>query len=133
MAEAVAVAGNVYVAVRLRPLNEVELFRSRDVSVWRVSEDGNTLRFEDSSAAPRAPPSSPAPPAVFVFDRVFAPDAPNEAVYAETCAPLVRSALAGISGTIFAYGATARRSSRISLHASLSSALHCRAAARRTR
>ena len=96
---------SMFVAVRLRPLNEVEQFRNRDACVWRADQDGQTLRYG-------APPGRTAPPVpvgastTFTFDRVFGQDASSAAVYDAVAAPLVRAAVGGINGTLFAYGQT---------------------------
>ena len=42
---------------------------------------------------------------VFGFDTVFAPDAPQTAVF-EACAPLIDRALDGYNATVLAYGQT---------------------------
>ena len=97
---------SIWVAVRLRPLNELELYRARDVAVWVAAPDGRTLRFDAASAGlpPGARPA--AGPATYTFDRVFAPNVSNDEVYKEAASPLVRSAMAGVNGTLFAYGQT---------------------------
>jgi centromeric protein E len=100
---------NIWVGVRLRPLNELELYRARDVAVWAAGADGRTLRFDAAAAAPALATVSgrPATPAAaYAFDRVFAPAAGNDTVYKEAASPLVRSAMAGVNGTLFAYGQT---------------------------
>ncbi len=103
-AAAVPAGENIFVAVRLRPLNELELYRARDVSVWTAGADGRTLRFEPPAGARLA--TLAGSHTSYAFDRVFAPDARNEDVYRDAAAPLVRSAMAGVNATLFAYGQT---------------------------
>ena len=95
----------IYVAVRLRPLNEVELYRNRDAAVWTVAPNGQSVKY--GAAVGRAAPPVPAGAHTsYTFDRVFGQDARNEEVYEAAAAPLVRSALAGVNCTLFAYGQT---------------------------
>ena len=95
----------LWVGVRVRPLNEVELYRARDTVVFSAAPDGRTLRFDPSAAGSNAVARA-APPASYTFDAVFGPAAGNEAVYKDAASPLVRSAMAGVNGTLFAYGQT---------------------------
>jgi hypothetical protein len=97
---------SIWVAVRLRPLNELERFRTRDVSVWATPPDGRTLRLESGAAGGNAAAARPGTAASYTFDRVFPPGAGSDAVYKEAASPLVRSAMAGVNGTLFAYGQT---------------------------
>ena len=43
---------------------------------------------------------------VYVFDKVFRPDATQEKVYNEAAKEIVKDVLTGYNGTIFAYGQT---------------------------
>lgn len=43
---------------------------------------------------------------VYVFDKVFRPDATQEKVYNEAAKEIVKDVLSGYNGTIFAYGQT---------------------------
>jgi centromeric protein E len=89
----------ITVCVRLRPLNELELYRQRDTAVWHAAPDGRTLRFDGAPVATRA-----GAPSAYAFDAVFGPAVGNEAVYGRAASPLVRSAMAGVNATLFAYG-----------------------------
>jgi len=94
----------LWVGVRLRPLNEVELYRSRE-SVVFTAADERTLRFDPSAAGSNAVVRA-LPPASYTFDAVYGPAAGNEDVYRDAASPLVRSAMTGVNGTLFAYGQT---------------------------
>ena len=95
----------IYVAVRLRPLNEVELYRNRDAAVWTAAPDGQTVKY-GAPVGRTAPPVPAGSHTSYKFNRVFGEDARNEEVYEAAAAPLVRGALAGVNCTLFAYGAT---------------------------
>ena len=95
----------LWVGVRVRPLNEVELYRARDTVVFTAAPDGRTLRFDPSAAGSNSAARA-APPAAYTFDAVFGPAAGNDTVYKDAASPLVRSAMAGVNGTLFAYGQT---------------------------
>lgn len=43
---------------------------------------------------------------VYIFDKVFRPDATQEKVYNEAAKEIVKDVLSGYNGTIFAYGQT---------------------------
>ena len=43
---------------------------------------------------------------MYVFDKVFRPDATQEKVYNEAAKEIVKDVLSGYNGTIFAYGQT---------------------------
>ena len=104
----------IRVSVRLRPLLDSSL-----PSVWSVDAEANQLRLQrdngQSAVSLLPPPSSlsisalplpsstPPPPAVFQFDRVFPPAVLDAAVYEGVVAPLVEGAVSGLNGTVFAY------------------------------
>lgn len=83
----------VNVAVRFRPLSDKERARG-DHEVWECH--GNAVGIlEDVGMKVK-----------FLYDHVFQPLTDNRTVYKTTASPIVRSALDGINGTIFAYGVT---------------------------
>lgn len=52
------------------------------------------------------PPPPPKQGKVYLFDKVFKPNASQEKVYNEAAKSIVTDVLAGYNGTIFAYGQT---------------------------
>eukprot|EP00170_Pyropia_yezoensis_P003000 contig_12556_g3007 len=50
---------------------------------------------------------APPPSATYTYDHLFLPGSTNEQVYDAVAAPIVRSAVSGINGVVFAYGQTA--------------------------
>ncbi|XP_073495329.1 uncharacterized protein [Phyllobates terribilis] len=77
----------VKVCLRVRPLN----LREQVNLVWKV--ENNTITQVDGSRS-------------FNFDRVFHSHETTAQVYQEVAVPIIRSALHGYNGTIFAYGQT---------------------------
>ncbi|KAJ3200059.1 Kinesin-like protein kif21a [Entophlyctis luteolus] len=109
-ADAPPAASCVRVVVRLRPLSPKEALDGAQVCVSVVDADTTTAAPPTTvcvrGADPACLPGHPAANKVFVFDRVFAPDASQEAIYAHSVRPLVDSFLTGFNVTTLAYGQT---------------------------
>ncbi|XP_078250754.1 centromere-associated protein E isoform X2 [Pogona vitticeps] len=86
--------GGVTVCVRVRPLiaRENEDFDDKVQISWK-SEDCTVSQIDGAKS--------------FVFDRVFHSDDSTAEVYQGVAAPIIKSAVQGYNGTIFAYGQTA--------------------------
>ncbi|PHU10680.1 hypothetical protein BC332_22540 [Capsicum chinense] len=83
---------SILVTVRFRPLSEREYHKGDEIA-W--SPDGDkTVRNEYNAAT------------AFAFDRVFGPDTCTQEVYEVAARPVVKAAMEGINGTVFAYGVT---------------------------
>ncbi|CAL9154718.1 kinesin-like protein KIN-7K, chloroplastic [Musa acuminata AAA Group] len=82
---------NISVTVRFRPLSDRE-FQHGDEVAWYA--DGDKIRSEYN------------PTTFFAFDRVFGPSTTTQVVYDVTARPVVKAAMEGINGTVFAYGVT---------------------------
>ncbi|KAK4487433.1 hypothetical protein RD792_005932 [Penstemon davidsonii] len=88
----------IFVAVRLRPLNERELSKN-DVADWECINNTTVIfknSFQERSMFPTA----------YTFDRVFRSDSPTRQVYEEAAKKIALSVLSGMNSTIFAYGQT---------------------------
>ena len=92
---------SLIVAVRVRPLNPFEREQNARETYRVVS--GNCIAASFSGDAATAAREDQ----VWAFDRAFAPDVSTQTVYDDIASPVVASAMAGINGTIFAYGQTA--------------------------
>ena len=79
----------------MRALSTKEM-RKGDSSTWHVDEDGQICYSKKGANVP-----------TYAFDRVYQENHTNEDVYKGTGAEIVDSAVQGINGTIFAYGARA--------------------------
>ncbi|KAL0314619.1 UNVERIFIED_CONTAM: Kinesin-like protein KIN-7F [Sesamum angustifolium] len=88
----------IFVAVRVRPLNERELGKN-DVSDWECI-NSTTIVFKNSLAERSLLPTA------HTFDRVFGTEAPTRQVYEEAAKKIAFSVLSGMNSTIFAYGQT---------------------------
>ncbi|KAK3241185.1 hypothetical protein CYMTET_49022 [Cymbomonas tetramitiformis] len=88
----------IWVGVRLRPLNEAEK-RSCDSSNWHVTSETSLKQCEQVSQTPGSLK-------IYNFDRVFSPDTNSRTVYNDAAERIVISGMQGINGTIFAYGQT---------------------------
>ncbi|KAL0351801.1 UNVERIFIED_CONTAM: Kinesin-like protein KIN-7F [Sesamum calycinum] len=88
----------IFVAVRVRPLNERELGKN-DVSDWECI-NSTTIVFKNSLAERSLLPTA------HTFDRVFGTEAPTRQVYEEAAKKIALSVLSGMNSTIFAYGQT---------------------------
>lgn len=83
---------NVCVTVRIRPMSARE-FQKGDEAAWYA--DGDTLvRNEYNSST------------AYAFDRVFGPITTTKGVYDVAAKNVVRCAMEGVNGTVFAYGVT---------------------------
>eukprot|EP00250_Pteridium_aquilinum_P014494 c22026_g2_i1 orf=310-4080(+) len=83
---------NVLVTVRFRPLSLREIHRGDEVA-WYADGD-TTVRSEYNPAS------------AYAFDRVFGPATTTRAVYDVAARQVVRGAMEGVNGTVFAYGVT---------------------------
>ncbi|KAK6115276.1 hypothetical protein DH2020_007545 [Rehmannia glutinosa] len=88
----------IFVAVRLRPLNERELSKN-DVSEWECI-NSTTILFKNTLQERTMLPTA------YTFDRVFRSDASTKQVYEEAAKKIALSVLSGMNSTIFAYGQT---------------------------
>jgi centromeric protein E len=84
-------ASSVTVAVRVRPLSEREAQMPDQTFALDLSDKHVSLPNDST----------------YVFDAVFGPEQTTLDVYDAIAEPIVSSSLAGINGTIFAYGQTA--------------------------
>ncbi|KAL2927256.1 Kinesin-like protein KIN-7D mitochondrial [Bienertia sinuspersici] len=83
---------SISVTVRFRPMSDREYQRG-DESSWYPDGD-KTVRSEYSPAT------------AYAFDKVFGPNATTEEVYDIAGRPVVKTAMDGVNGTVFAYGVT---------------------------
>ncbi|KAL7750533.1 hypothetical protein RI367_003869 [Sorochytrium milnesiophthora] len=94
-------AENVAVAIRVRPLNSKEVEQGHQIA-WRIVEGTTLMQVPISDA-----PASQSTPVSFTFDQIYTGSCSNRSIYAQLAQDIVRSAMEGINGTIFAYGQTA--------------------------
>ncbi|XP_047329481.1 kinesin-like protein KIN-7D, mitochondrial isoform X2 [Impatiens glandulifera] len=85
-------ADSISVTIRFRPLNEREYNRGDEIA-WSAEGD-SLVRNEFNSATS------------FAFDKVFGPSATSQEVYEVAARPVVKAAMEGVNGTVFAYGVT---------------------------
>ncbi|XP_074275441.1 kinesin-like protein KIN-7D, mitochondrial [Silene latifolia] len=83
---------SISVTVRFRPLNDREYQRGDEIS-WYPDGD-KMVRCEYNPAT------------AYAFDKVFGATAATEDVYDVAARPVVKSAMEGVNGTVFAYGVT---------------------------
>nr|GMC87536.1 kinesin-like protein KIN-7D, mitochondrial isoform X1 [Ipomoea batatas] len=83
---------SISVTVRFRPMSEREYQRG-DENAWYPDGD-KVVRNEYNPAI------------AYAFDRVFGPDTSTQEVYEVAARPVVKAAMEGINGTVFAYGVT---------------------------
>ncbi|KAK9077340.1 hypothetical protein SSX86_005677 [Deinandra increscens subsp. villosa] len=83
---------SISVTIRFRPLSEREYQRGDEVA-WYA--DGDTLVRNEYNAATS-----------YAFDKVFGSYAETQEVYEVAAGPVIRAAMEGINGTVFAYGVT---------------------------
>ncbi|KAF0928782.1 hypothetical protein E2562_010660 [Oryza meyeriana var. granulata] len=83
---------SISVTIRFRPLSEREIQRGDEIS-WYADGD-RLVRCEYNPAT------------AYGYDRVFGPSTTTEAVYDVAARPVVKGAMEGINGTVFAYGVT---------------------------
>lgn len=87
-------AEGIRVCVRARPLNERERNYAESGTGWIIEPSRNMIRQAKEGKDP------------MYFDRVYGEASTNDEVYESVAKPVVQSGLAGINGTIFAYGQT---------------------------
>ncbi|XP_057725410.1 kinesin-like protein KIN-7D, mitochondrial [Arachis stenosperma] len=85
-------ADSISVTIRFRPLSEREYQRGDEIA-WYADGD-KIVRHEYNPAT------------AYAFDRVFGPHANSEEVYEVAAKPVVKAAMEGVNGTVFAYGVT---------------------------
>ncbi|XP_072963302.1 kinesin-like protein KIN-7K, chloroplastic [Typha angustifolia] len=83
---------SISVTIRFRPLSEREIQRGDEIA-WYA--DGDKLVRNEYN-----------PATAYAFDRVFGPAATSQVVYDVAAQPVVKAAMEGINGTVFAYGVT---------------------------
>ncbi|CAA0807660.1 Kinesin motor family protein [Striga hermonthica] len=83
---------SISVTIRFRPLNEREYHRGDEVS-WYA--DGDKIVRNEYN-----------PMTAYAFDKVFGPNTNTQEVYEVAARPVVKAAMEGINGTVFAYGVT---------------------------
>ncbi|KAL3621285.1 Kinesin-like protein KIN-7D, mitochondrial [Castilleja foliolosa] len=83
---------SISVTIRFRPLSEREYQRGDEIA-W-YADDDKTVRNEYN------------PMTAYAFDKVFGPNTDTPEVYEIAARPVIKSAMEGINGTVFAYGVT---------------------------
>ncbi|KAK9165379.1 hypothetical protein Scep_000570 [Stephania cephalantha] len=83
---------SISVTVRFRPLSEREFQRGDEIA-WYADGD-KIVRSEYNPAT------------AYAFDRVFGPSTNSQTVYDVAARPVVKAAMEGVNGTVFAYGVT---------------------------
>ncbi|CAN1173252.1 Kinesin-like protein KIN-7D, mitochondrial [Linum perenne] len=83
---------SISVTIRFRPLSEREFQRGDEIA-WYADGD-KIVRNEYNPAT------------AYAFDKVFGPHTITQDVYDIAAKPVVKSAMEGINGTVFAYGVT---------------------------
>ncbi|CAH8356970.1 unnamed protein product [Eruca vesicaria subsp. sativa] len=83
---------SISVTVRFRPMSEREYQRGDEIA-WYPDAD-NMVRNEYN------------PLTAYAFDKVFGPQATTIEVYDVAAKPVVKAAMEGVNGTVFAYGVT---------------------------
>ncbi|KAJ9704228.1 hypothetical protein PVL29_002679 [Vitis rotundifolia] len=83
---------SISVTIRFRPLSEREFQRGDEIA-WNADGD-KIVRNEYNPAT------------AYAFDRVFGPSTGSQDVYDVAARPVVKAAMEGINGTVFAYGVT---------------------------
>ncbi|KAK4437724.1 Kinesin-like protein KIN-7D, mitochondrial [Sesamum alatum] len=83
---------SISVTIRFRPLSEREYQRGDEIA-WYA--DGDKIVRNEYN-----------PMTAYAFDRVFGPNTITEEVYEVAARPVVKAAMEGINGTVFAYGVT---------------------------
>ncbi|XP_031381423.1 kinesin-like protein KIN-7D, mitochondrial [Punica granatum] len=85
-------ADSISVTIRFRPLSEREYQRGDEIA-WYADGD-KIVRNEYNPAA------------AYAFDKVFGPHTASQEVYEVAAKPVVKAAMEGVNGTVFAYGVT---------------------------
>lgn len=83
---------SISVTIRFRPLSEREFQRGDEIA-WYADGD-KIVRNEYNPAT------------AYAFDRVFGPHENSQEVYDVAARPVVKAAMEGVNGTVFAYGVT---------------------------
>ncbi|KAJ8450922.1 hypothetical protein Cgig2_032547 [Carnegiea gigantea] len=83
---------SISVTIRFRPMNDREYQRGDEVSWY---PDGDKLVRSQYN-----------PATAYAFDKVFGPNATSEEVYEVAARPVIKAAMEGVNGTVFAYGVT---------------------------
>uniref|UniRef100_A0A1J3G4G2 Kinesin-related protein 11 n=2 Tax=Noccaea caerulescens TaxID=107243 RepID=A0A1J3G4G2_NOCCA len=83
---------SISVTVRFRPLSDREYQRGDEVAWY---PDGDTMVRHEYN-----------PLTAYAFDKVFGPQATTIDVYDVAARPVVKAAMEGVNGTVFAYGVT---------------------------
>ncbi|KAL2537590.1 Kinesin motor family protein [Forsythia ovata] len=83
---------SISVTIRFRPMNEREYHRGDEIA-WYT--DGDKIVRNEYN-----------PMTAYAFDRVFGPNTNTQEVYEVAARPVVKAAMEGINGTVFAYGVT---------------------------
>ncbi|XP_006662507.2 kinesin-like protein KIN-7K, chloroplastic [Oryza brachyantha] len=83
---------SISVTIRFRPLSEREMQRGDEISWYADGERLVRCEYNPSTA--------------YGYDRVFGPATKTESVYDVAARPVVKGAMEGINGTVFAYGVT---------------------------
>ncbi|GMH13469.1 hypothetical protein Nepgr_015310 [Nepenthes gracilis] len=83
---------SISVTVRFRPMNDREYQRGDEIA-WYPDGD-KIVRSEYNPAT------------AYAFDKVFGPNVTSEEVYEVAALPVVKAAMEGVNGTVFAYGVT---------------------------
>ncbi|KAF6145409.1 hypothetical protein GIB67_029178 [Kingdonia uniflora] len=83
---------SISVTIRFRPLSEREFQRGDEIA-WYGDGD-KIVRSEYNPAT------------AYAFDRVFGPSSASKTVYDVAARPVVKAAMEGVNGTVFAYGVT---------------------------
>ncbi|PON99874.1 Kinesin-like protein [Trema orientale] len=83
---------SISVTIRFRPLSERE-FQKGDEIAWYADGD-KIVRNEYNPAT------------AYAFDKVFGPHTNSQEVYEVAAKPVVKAAMEGVNGTVFAYGVT---------------------------
>ncbi|KAL3012606.1 hypothetical protein AAZX31_06G008600 [Glycine max] len=83
---------SISVTIRFRPLSEREYQRGDEIA-WYADGD-KIVRNEYNPAT------------AYAFDRVFGPHTNSDEVYEVAAKPVIKAAMEGVNGTVFAYGVT---------------------------
>ncbi|KAJ4716594.1 Kinesin-like protein [Melia azedarach] len=83
---------SISVTIRFRPLSEREFQRGDEIA-WYADGD-KIVRNEYNPAT------------AYAFDKVFGPHSNSQEVYDVAAKPVVKAAMEGVNGTVFAYGVT---------------------------
>ncbi|GMH18164.1 hypothetical protein Nepgr_020005 [Nepenthes gracilis] len=85
-------ADSISVTVRFRPMNDREFQRGDEIAWYPAGDKIVRSEYNPSTA--------------YAFDKVFGPNAISEEVYEVAARPVIKAAMEGVNGTVFAYGVT---------------------------